>query len=117
MRRYRFAGHLHAEISSALATGSFASCVLPWNRKAAAFVSYGNAGGARAVEQLRGVAIELRMAALGEAVHIFNAGDKIAAGRFAGDSRDEKQLMQLFESLEWWGRALRTAREADGLHQ
>jgi NAD(P)H-dependent FMN reductase len=85
-----------------------------WNRKPAAFVSFGNTGGARAVEQLRGVAIELRMAALGEAVHIFDAGDKIAGGRFAGDSRDEKQLIQLFDSLAWWARALTIARAADG---
>jgi NAD(P)H-dependent FMN reductase len=88
-----------------------------WNRKPAAFVSFGNTGGARAVEQLRGVAIELRMAALGEAVHILSADDKVADGRFAGDSRDEKQLTQLFDSLAWWGRALSTAREADGQSQ
>jgi NAD(P)H-dependent FMN reductase len=85
-----------------------------WNRKPAAFVSFGNTGGARAVEQLRAVAVELRMAPLGEAVHIFGAGEKVADGRFAGDSRDEKQLAQLFDSLAWWGRALATARAADG---
>ena len=33
-----------------------------WNRKAAAFVSYGSAMGARAVQQLRETAIELQMA-------------------------------------------------------
>jgi NAD(P)H-dependent FMN reductase len=84
-----------------------------WNRKPAAFVSFGNTGGARAVEQLRSVAIELRMAPLGEAIHIMGAGDKIAAGRFAGDARDEKQLTQLFDSLAWWGHALATARAID----
>jgi NAD(P)H-dependent FMN reductase len=81
-----------------------------WNRKPVAFVSFGNTGGSRAVEQLRGVAIELRMAALGEAVHIFDAGEKVADGRFVGDSRDEKQLLQLCESLVWWARALSNAR-------
>lgn len=85
-----------------------------WNRKPAAFVSYGNTGGARAVEQLRAVAAELRMAALAEAVHIFSAGDKISSGRFAADSRDERQLSQLFDSLTWWGRALATARGERG---
>jgi NAD(P)H-dependent FMN reductase len=88
-----------------------------WNRKPAAFVSFGNTGGARAVEQLRGVAIELRMALLGEAVHIFNAGDKIADARFAGDNRDEKQLAQLFDSLAWWARALGAARAVDSRSQ
>src|SRR5689334_15901677 len=34
----------------------------PWGRKAAAFVSWGGAGGTRGVEQLRLVAIELNMA-------------------------------------------------------
>jgi NAD(P)H-dependent FMN reductase len=84
-----------------------------WNRKPVAFVSFGNTGGARAVEQLRGVAIELRMAPLGEAVHIFDAAHTVANGAFAGDARDEKQLSQLFDSLVWWGRALATARAAD----
>jgi NAD(P)H-dependent FMN reductase len=84
-----------------------------WNRKPAAFVSFGNTGGARAIEQLRGVAIELRMAPLGEAVHIMGAGDKVADGRFAGDARDEKQLTQLLDSLAWWGRALAVARATD----
>jgi hypothetical protein len=39
------------------------------------------------------------------------AGDKVADGRFA-DGRDEKQLIQLFDSLAWWV-ALTTARAAD----
>jgi len=81
-----------------------------WGRKPAAFVSFGNVGGVRAIEQLRGIAIELRMAPLGEAVHIFNAHEKVEAGRFAADSRDEKQLTQLFDSIAWWAAALAAAR-------
>lgn len=81
-----------------------------WGRKPAAFVSFGNAGGARAIEQLRGIAIELRMAPLGEAVHIFSAGEKVVEDRFTADSRDEKQLTQLFDSLGWWAAALAAAR-------
>lgn len=84
-----------------------------WNRKPVAFVSFGNAGGARAVEQLRSIAIELRMAPLGEAVHLFGLGEKLRGGRFEADARDEKQLLQLFESLAWWGAALRIARLAN----
>jgi NAD(P)H-dependent FMN reductase len=33
-----------------------------WNNKAAAFVAYGSLGGARAIEQLRGVCAELQIA-------------------------------------------------------
>jgi len=97
--------------SSAVLKNALDYLYAEWNRKPAAFVSFGNTGGARAVEHLRGVAIELRMAALGEAVHILDVGDKVTDGRFAGDGRDEKQLTLLFDSLAWWGRALSTARE------
>src|SRR3989344_5113159 len=41
-----------------------------WNNKPVGFVAYGSAGGARAVEQLRAVAIELQMAPVRNAVHI-----------------------------------------------
>jgi len=41
-----------------------------WNRKAAAFVSYGSAMGSRAVQQLRETAIEIQMAPIRSSVHI-----------------------------------------------
>jgi NAD(P)H-dependent FMN reductase len=41
-----------------------------WNRKAAAFVSYGSAVGARSVQQLRETAIELQLAPVRFSVHI-----------------------------------------------
>lgn len=82
-----------------------------WNRKPVAFVSFGNAGGARAVEQLRGVSIELRMAPLGEAVHIMGVWDKIKDDAFAADERDAKAAAKLIESLAWWGKALKAARD------
>src|SRR6202051_3034556 len=41
-----------------------------WNRKAAAFVSFGSAGGARSVQQLRLTAIELQLAPVRSSVHI-----------------------------------------------
>jgi NAD(P)H-dependent FMN reductase len=41
-----------------------------WNGKPVGFVSYGNAGGARAVEQLRQVVIELQMVPIRSAIHI-----------------------------------------------
>ena len=43
-----------------------------WSRKAVAFVSWGGAGGARGVEQLRAVAVELDMVPIRHAVHIPN---------------------------------------------
>jgi NAD(P)H-dependent FMN reductase len=41
-----------------------------WNRKAAAFVSYGGVGGARSVQQLRETAIEIQLAPIRSSVHI-----------------------------------------------
>ncbi len=41
-----------------------------WQRKPVAFVGYGNVGGARAIEQLRQVVVELEMVPLRHAVHI-----------------------------------------------
>jgi NAD(P)H-dependent FMN reductase len=41
-----------------------------WNNKPVGFVSYGNVGGARSVEQLREVAVELQMIPIRYAVHI-----------------------------------------------
>src|SRR6266446_8415408 len=41
-----------------------------WNRKAAAFVSYGSVSGARSVQQLRETAIELQLAPVRSSVHI-----------------------------------------------
>jgi NAD(P)H-dependent FMN reductase len=41
-----------------------------WVNKPVGFVSYGNSGGARAIEQLRLVAIEMRMWPIRSAIHI-----------------------------------------------
>lgn len=41
-----------------------------WNYKPVGFLSYGSAGGARAVEQLRQVVIELKMLPVKDALHI-----------------------------------------------
>ena len=43
-----------------------------FNRKPVAFVGYGGVGAARAVEQLRLIAVELQMAPLRQAVHLGN---------------------------------------------
>jgi NAD(P)H-dependent FMN reductase len=44
-----------------------------WNKKAAAFVGYGSVGAARAIEQLRLIAIELQMAPIRTGVHLQGA--------------------------------------------
>src|SRR5689334_19867177 len=62
-----------------------------WRHKPITFVAWGNVGGARAIEQLRAVAVEFEMAPLRHAVHILpdvmlpvmRAGDAADASLFA----------------------------------
>jgi len=87
------------------------------NRKPVAFVGYGNSGGARAIEQLRLVSVELEMAPLRHAVHILPAvmvPAMKADGPFDPElfaSLDER-LDRAVTDLVWWARALADARAA-----
>lgn len=82
-----------------------------WLRKPASFVTYGGVSGARGVEQLRLVLIELQMAPLRDAVHIGGIPSKLTDGVFTGDSRDEQQLKGVLDELLWWSRALSNAKQ------
>jgi len=84
-----------------------------WNRKAAGFVSYGSAMGARSVQQLRETAIELQLAPVRSSVHIpvptlwahYQGGDVDA-----GLAALEGAAARLIDDLLWWTAALKTAR-------
>jgi NAD(P)H-dependent FMN reductase len=93
-----------------------------WARKPVAFVSYGNAGGARAVEQLRLVAVELQMWPVRGALHlpleVYLAAMKEPVPpnpevfaplkkSLVGD-----RVALFFDDLLWAARALRVARTA-----
>jgi NAD(P)H-dependent FMN reductase len=86
-----------------------------WNNKPVGFVAYGSVGGARAVEQLRTVAVELQMVPVRNAVHI-NAHWMLLddIGALKADALDsyQKAAEGLLTQLIWWARALRVAREA-----
>lgn len=84
-----------------------------WNRKVCAFVSYGSVSGARSVEQLRQVAIELQLAPIRSSVHItpetfmmhFKGGDVnsgLAQLVGPGDA--------MIDDLLWWTEALKMQR-------
>ncbi len=83
-----------------------------WNRKAAGFVSYGGAMGARAVQQLRETAIALQLAPI-SSVHIpvatlwahFQGGDVEA-----GLAELAEPAAKMIDDLLWWTAALKTAR-------
>jgi NAD(P)H-dependent FMN reductase len=85
-----------------------------FNRKPVAFVGYGGVGGARAVEQLRLVCIELQMASTKSAVHIGGAdfiGMLMQGKTFADMPHLDPTATALLDELVWWTGALKTARE------
>lgn len=85
-----------------------------WNRKAAAFVSYGSAMRARGIQQVRETMIEVRIAPVRSSVHIpvvtlwahFQGGDVDK-----GLAELEKQAQTMIDDLLWWTAALRAARK------
>ena len=93
-----------------------------WNNKPVAFVSYGSAGGARAIEQLRLVSIELQMAPIRQGVHIFAdlymaiLKDEVPVdpAKFAPVQQSADTMI---DQLLWWTDALKTARERTVLNK
>lgn len=86
-----------------------------FNRKPAAFVGYGGVGGARAVEQLRLIAIELQMAPTRSGVHIGGAdfmGVWMQGKTFADLPHLDATAVALLDDLSWWAHVLKAAREA-----
>jgi NAD(P)H-dependent FMN reductase len=87
-----------------------------WQRKPITFVGWGNVGGARAVEQLRQVAVEYEMAPLRHAVHILP--EIMVSARQTNDEADttaftplEPKLKVLADDLAWWTTTLAAGRE------
>jgi NAD(P)H-dependent FMN reductase len=83
-----------------------------WNNKAAGFVSYGSAGGVRAVEHLRLVMAELQVATVRAQVALSLNTDFENYSTFRPDPARAKALSTMLEQLVRWTRALRTVRTA-----
>ena len=86
-----------------------------WNNKPVGFVSYGSVGGARVVEQLRLVAIELEMAPIRFAVHLPPEVYRAMMNLEVPVDRNLFQLIQpaadrMIDQLLWWANALKSAR-------
>lgn len=81
-----------------------------WNNKAAGFVGYGSAGGARAVESLRLVMGELQVADVRNQVSLSLFTDFEEMTKFKPDPRHEKSVHGMLEQLIAWGGALKAVR-------
>ena len=86
-----------------------------FTRKPIGFVGYGGVGAARAIEQLRLVAIELQMAPVRNAVHI-GMMEFLGVWQQGKAFDDFPHLAQaagaMLDDVAWWAKVLKTAREA-----
>jgi NAD(P)H-dependent FMN reductase len=88
-----------------------------WNHKAAGFIAYGGVGGARAVEHLRLIAVELQMVPTRNAVHIAG-GDFMKVHPGFGGSGNLADIegsiaagaKGMLDDLSWWTKATMAAR-------
>ena len=88
-----------------------------WNHKPMAAVGYGGVGAARAIEHLRGIAVELMMVPLRNAVHL-GGGEffKISPLGQNGPMSEVDALLRpslnaMLDELAWWADATKAARE------
>lgn len=82
-----------------------------WNNKAAGFVGYGSAGGARAVESLRLVMGELQVADVRAQVSLSLFTDFENFSKFNPDARHETSLKNMLDQLVAWSNALAVLRK------
>ena len=82
-----------------------------WNNKAAGFVSYGSAGGARAVEQLRLVMAELQVATVRAQTLLSLFADFENFSSFKPAAHQEQAVEAMLDQLIAWAHALKALRE------
>jgi NAD(P)H-dependent FMN reductase len=78
-----------------------------WNHKAAGFVSYGGAGGARAVEQLRLVLAEVHVATVRAQALLSIRSDFENYTTFKPEPHQEKAVGTVLDQVLAWGGALK----------
>ena len=82
-----------------------------WNNKAAGFVGYGSAGGARAVESLRLVMAEVQIATVRAQVLLSLFADFQNFGVFKPAPLQSRALETMLDQLVAWGAALKALRQ------
>jgi NAD(P)H-dependent FMN reductase len=83
-----------------------------WNNKAAGFVSYGSAGGVRAVEHLRLIVGELQMAAVRQQVQFSLFSDFENFSTFVPGPQHAENAAVMLDQLVAWAGAMATVRAA-----
>ena len=81
-----------------------------WNNKAAGFVSYGGAGGVRAVEHLRLILAELMVSTVRAQVTLSLVTDFQHFTTFTPDPRHAREIHTMLDQLVAWGEVLKPLR-------
>jgi NAD(P)H-dependent FMN reductase len=81
-----------------------------WNDKAAGFVSYGFAGGIRAVEHLRVILSELKVATVRTSVGLMFGEDFEGFTTFAPRESQTGNVVAMLDEVVTWGKALKSVR-------
>lgn len=91
-----------------------------WNKKVFSAVGYGTVGGARAVEHLRSIGVELQMVPTRSAVHIGGADFAAVHPGFGGtkaiaelEGSIGNSAKDMLDQVIWWGNATKAARAND----
>jgi NAD(P)H-dependent FMN reductase len=93
-----------------------------WANKAVGFVGYGTVGGARAVEHMRVIGVELQMASMKHGVHLPISAymammDKEAPVDPALFEPVQAAADSMLDQLFWWTTALKEARDRDAANK
>jgi NAD(P)H-dependent FMN reductase len=86
-----------------------------WNDKAAGFVGYGTAGGVRAIEHLRQVMGEIKVADVRTSVLLSLARDFENYSKFKPNKAQEAALDMVFDQIVSWSEALKGVRTKEEL--
>ena len=90
-----------------------------WNKKPFGAIAYGSVGGARALEHLRGIGVELQMVSTRSAVHI-GGGDFFTV--WGGGANQPMSAIEgsigssakdMLDQLVWWGEATKAQRASE----
>jgi NAD(P)H-dependent FMN reductase len=81
-----------------------------WNNKAAAFVSYGSLGGARAIEHLRAIMSELQVAHVRQQLSFSMFTDFVNFSQFEPGPQHAEAAVTMFDQLESWATAMQQVR-------
>lgn len=89
-----------------------------WNYKPISFVSYGSmAGGARAVEHLRGIAAEVKLYDLREQILLPNYWENLDKnGKYQFTERHARSANMILDDLIFWAGIMKRAREELSVH-